>query len=243
MDNKLIKSKRRVQMHGEVFTPKWIVDKMLNYEYLKDEIHNLDSTFLEPSAGEGIFLVEILKMKLKIVEEHFGNTLDQYENFSLYALSTLYGVELLEDNAQKCVINIYEVFKEEYYKHSLKFNIKMKNNVLSSAKVIISSNIAQGNFLTFKTSENKPIIFSEWCRLNTVSKQTKKIRIRRIEYTLQEILKKENKVESNVLRTPNNSKQLSFFEEENINADYNYIDTSICNVYKEEMEIIETEYL
>ena len=51
----LIKSKLRVQKHGEVFTPQWVVDKMLSIPGIKEKAENIFATFLEPSAGEGEF--------------------------------------------------------------------------------------------------------------------------------------------------------------------------------------------
>ena len=45
----LIKSKKRVADHGEVFTPDWLVEAML--DLVKDETERLDSRFLEPACG------------------------------------------------------------------------------------------------------------------------------------------------------------------------------------------------
>ena len=60
----IIKSKKRVQKHGEVFTPQRIVKMMLDQPGIKEACESLTATFLEPSAGEGAFLVEILTRKL-----------------------------------------------------------------------------------------------------------------------------------------------------------------------------------
>ncbi len=72
-DEKLIKSKERVQQHGEVFTPQWMVKKMLDVEGIKQACENIDATFLEPAAGDGNFLVAILERKLKSVTDHFSS--------------------------------------------------------------------------------------------------------------------------------------------------------------------------
>ena len=69
LNEEIIKSKLRVQKHGEVFTPKRIVNKMLDIPEIKEACENLTTTFLEPSAGEGAFLVEILERKLKMVSD------------------------------------------------------------------------------------------------------------------------------------------------------------------------------
>ena len=69
MKEEIIKSKIRVQKHGEVFTPKRIVNKMLDIPEVKDACENLTATFLEPAAGEGASLVAILERKLNMVSE------------------------------------------------------------------------------------------------------------------------------------------------------------------------------
>ena len=66
MAERLIKSKARVRSHGEVFTPKRIVKLMLDQPGVREASETLDKTFLEPSAGEGAFLVELLKQKMAV---------------------------------------------------------------------------------------------------------------------------------------------------------------------------------
>ena len=66
-NEKIIKSKARVQKHGEVFTPKKVINMMLNQPGINEACKNLTTTFLEPSAGEGAFLVAILNRKLEMV--------------------------------------------------------------------------------------------------------------------------------------------------------------------------------
>ena len=90
-DEKLIKSKERVQQHGEVFTPQWMVKKMLDVEGIKQACENIEATFLEPAAGDGNFLVAILERKLKSVTDHFSS--GHWKTKSLFALSSIYGIE------------------------------------------------------------------------------------------------------------------------------------------------------
>ena len=96
----LIKSKKRVQQHGEVFTPKAIVDAMVTLPGLHDAIIQASTTVLEPSVGEGAFLINILERRLILIAERFPDDLIRFENYALLALSTLYGIELLEDNVK-----------------------------------------------------------------------------------------------------------------------------------------------
>lgn len=46
-DVPLIKSKERVQKHGEVFTPDWMVKKMLSYPEIQEKLQDMHATFLE----------------------------------------------------------------------------------------------------------------------------------------------------------------------------------------------------
>ena len=62
---KLVKSKQRVADHGEVFTPDWMVEAML--DLVKHETERIDSRFLEPACGDGNFLVPVLRRKLAAV--------------------------------------------------------------------------------------------------------------------------------------------------------------------------------
>ena len=55
----LIRSKQRVADHGEVFTPPWMVEAMLNL--VKGETERIDARFLEPACGSGNFLVPVLR--------------------------------------------------------------------------------------------------------------------------------------------------------------------------------------
>ncbi|MED0866758.1 N-6 DNA methylase [Bacillus safensis] len=243
MKEKIIKSKLRVQKHGEVFTPKKTINKMLNIPEIKETCENLTATFLEPSAGEGAFLVEILKRKLKMVSEKHNNDLTSYESYSLFALTTLYGIELLEDNAQTCVMNMFQLYYDNYKEQVRHYNGTIKKKVLDSAKEIISSNIRQGNFLTRKAVDGKPLVFSEWSPVN-LRKTTKNIKIQRTEYTLDEIyesVKKESGM--TISRVEQRNLQLDIFDileiddiEDEIQKEMRYIPVNIINVYKEEME-------
>lgn len=159
MNERIIKSTDRVKDLGEVFTPKKIVDLMLNQPEITAKINDLHATFLEPSAGEGAFLVELLKRKLNVAKAQSKNVKEMQNNF-LLALSTLYGIELMEDNVEMLVMNMSNAFQQIYY-HT--FDLQDQDiKVIKSANVIISANMAQGNALTRKTDTGEPIIFSEW---------------------------------------------------------------------------------
>src|SRR2546421_8329689 len=103
----LFKSKQRVADHGEVFTPAWMVEAML--DLVKDESERIDSRFLEPACGSGNFLVRVLERKLAAVELKFGKSDFERRHYSLLALMSTYGIELLEDNIVECRATLLEV--------------------------------------------------------------------------------------------------------------------------------------
>lgn len=240
-DEKIIKSKYRVQKHGEVFTPKKVINMMLNQPGIKEACENLTSTFLEPSAGEGAFLVVILKRKLQMVAKTHNTNIKEIENYSLLALSTLYGVELLEDNTHACVMNMFQEYYNFYMEQTAKFGARLNNKVIDSAKKIISANIEQGDFLARRKVDGKPIVFSEW---NPIITDTTNIKIERTEYTLDEIYANVQKSAGEIIKKVNINEQISFSE--NMDNDlYNletdtkhlrYVPTDIINLYLEEME-------
>ena len=83
MEENIIKSKERVQKHGEVFTPSWMVQKMLDTPGIREKTADIYATFLEPSAGDGNFLEAILQRKLSAVTRNYDkkNWKTKYHQF------------------------------------------------------------------------------------------------------------------------------------------------------------------
>ncbi|MCP9317916.1 DNA methyltransferase [Lactobacillus helveticus] len=178
MSEKIIKSADRVKNIGEVFTPKKTVNFMLDQPEIKAKVNSLTATFLEPSAGEGAFLVEILKRKLRYAKAQDIGKKDLQNKF-LQVLSTLYGIELMEDNVEMLVMNMVNTFRDAYFKT---FSLEEQNQkILKSANIIISANMAQGNTLTRRTATGNPIVFSEW-------KPIGRSKVQRTEYTFDSIV-------------------------------------------------------
>lgn len=111
-ENKQIKSKKRVAEHGEVFTAEREVKAMC--DLVKDETERLDSRFLEPACGDGNFLVEILSRKLAVLKKQYKKSPSDYEKYSVVAVGSIYGVELLQDNAERCRHRLFEIWNKEY---------------------------------------------------------------------------------------------------------------------------------
>lgn len=200
MAEKIIKSNSRVKNIGEVFTPKRTVDFMLAQPEIKEKVNSLTATFLEPSAGEGAFLVELLKRKLSFATKQSRDVKEMQNNF-LLALSTLYGIEIMEDNVEILVMNMSNTFRDVYFKT---FKPKdQSQKVLKSANVIIAANMAQGDALRRITSTGAPIIFSEW-------KPVGANKVQRTEYTFDDIIEDNGPTGS----VRDKEKQLSLFGED-----------------------------
>lgn len=159
----LMKSKRRVQKHGEVFTPQWVIDKMIAIPGIKEKTEDIFATFLEPSAGEGAFLLAIEEMKLRFVTDNYSK--DIWGLYALWALSSIYGIELLEDNLAAARQNMLELFAD-YYELVFGAPLSKKSDLYKSARTVIWANVVQGDTLTRKNLLGKQIIFSHWERVS-----------------------------------------------------------------------------
>ena len=166
-DGDLIKSKNRVQKHGEVFTPKWIVKKMLATPEIQDKIHDLHATFLESSAGEGAFLTEVLHQKLNYVDD--TSKKKEWQVNALWALMSIYGIEYLEDNLFKARQAMTDVLINHYQNFFPK-ELSGKTEFFRSANLVIKLNVVQGDTLKYKQRSCNPIIFNEWKMVNNDEK-------------------------------------------------------------------------
>lgn len=166
---KLIKSKSRVRKHGEVFTPDWMVKKMLSEPAIQENIKDIRATFFEPSVGEGAFVTEILHQKLNYVDE-ISSKGDWVEN-ALWVVASIYGIELLTDNLIIAKQNLVEVLIEHYQNFYQK-ELSNNTDLYKSARYIIDNNIVQGNALTYLNNSNNLIVFSEWEKRGDKVKQS-----------------------------------------------------------------------
>ncbi len=153
----------RVTQYGEVLTPSHIVSAML--DMVKQETERIDSRFLEPACGTGNFLVEILRRKLSVVENHYRKSQIEYERYAVLAVSSIYGIDILEDNSEACRQRLFELFNAAY---SRLFKEKAKEPCRQTVRYILKRNIVHADALSLKTvGENpQPIVFSEWSLVN-----------------------------------------------------------------------------
>tara|TARA_B100000678_G_scaffold249153_1_gene223360 strand:+ start:1554 stop:2204 length:651 start_codon:yes stop_codon:yes gene_type:complete len=149
----LIKSKQRVADHGEVFTPPWLVEKML--DLVKGETERIDSRFLEPACGSGNFLAPILQRKLAAVELKFGKSDFEKRHHALLGLMCCYGIELLADNIAECRANMLEVFADY-------LALDADDDLYRAASYVLSLNLVHGDAMTMRAIDDAPIRVVEW---------------------------------------------------------------------------------
>jgi hypothetical protein len=149
----LFKSKKRVADHGEVFTPPWMVEAML--DLVKGETERIDSRFLEPACGSGNFLIRILQRKLTAVELKFGKSDFEKRHYALLATMCTYGIELLADNITECRANILEVLAEY-------LALEESDELYRAGFYVLSQNLVHGDAMKMCTSNGGPITFAEW---------------------------------------------------------------------------------
>ena len=131
-----IKSRQRVTEHGEVFTAEREVKAMC--DLVKQETERIDSRFLEPACGTGNFLTEILARKLSVVKSEYGRSPLEYEKYSLLAVSSLYGVDIMADNVETCRERLFKQWDKQYRSVCKK---ECNDDTRKSVRFILSRNI------------------------------------------------------------------------------------------------------
>ena len=181
---KQVKSKERVADHGEVFTAEREVKAMC--DLVEEHCDNVDSKFLEPACGDGNFLAEILDRKLARVKKNARTDTTEWEWLSVRAVASLYGVDIMQDNAEECRQRLFKKWDTAYKKACKK---DCNEETREAVRYILSKNIICGNALTMMcVDENqqdteKYIVFSEH---NTSGK---KYMLKRRDYRLDVLLK------------------------------------------------------
>ena len=201
MSERQVKSRKRVADHGEVFTAQREVNAML--DLVKQETERIDSRFLEPACGDGNFLAEILRRKLAAVKARYGRSAADYEKYAVMAVTSIYGVELLQDNVLACRERLFEIWDAEY---TANCKGECTDECRAAVRCILARNILCGNALTLKQVDaagqdtEAPIIFSEWVFTGRSS-------VRRSDYRL-DVLMGENRDARNY------NTQISLFDAE-----------------------------
>ncbi len=154
-----IVSKKRVADHGEVFTSQREVNAML--DLVKHETQRIDSHFLEPACGTGNFLAEILNRKLGVVGSRYRQSPTELERYTLLAVTSIYGIDLLLDNVTECRRRLLDIVKKQFVG-------LLSEELLKSIQFVLQRNIIHGDALSLQTvgDQPQPIIFSEWSLVN-----------------------------------------------------------------------------
>jgi len=157
VENSQIVSRQRVADHGEVYTNEREVNAML--DLVKAETERIDSRFLEPACGNGNFMVEILRRKLRVVTARYGRNSGEWAERAVCAVSSAYGIDILADNVEASRRRLFEVFAEAAKRAHVS-----DERVFQSVKYVLSRNILHGDALTLMTvgDSPQPIVFSEW---------------------------------------------------------------------------------
>lgn len=125
---KLIKSRERVNKFAEVYTPMRIVRDMC--DMMPDAWESIDKTFLEPTCGNGNFLVEIFKRKLKLCKD---------VSDGLIALRCIYGIDIQPDNVEESRQRLFDMFVNAFPTATLAD--------IMAAEMILENNIICGDSL------------------------------------------------------------------------------------------------
>ncbi|MCA0269492.1 MAG: N-6 DNA methylase [Bacteroidetes bacterium] len=149
----LIKSRQRVADHGEVFTPPWMVNAML--DLVQQETERIDARFLEPACGSGNFLAEVLRRKLAAVDQKYRASEFERRHYALLGLMCIYGIELLADNIAECRDNLLEILAQH-------LRVDSGDDLYRAAAFVLEHNLVHGDALTMRTHLDAPIVFAEW---------------------------------------------------------------------------------
>jgi len=170
------RSRQRIIDHGEVFTPPELVNDML--DLVTHECERIDSRFLEPACGDGNFLAEVLRRKLRTADKNHPRNRARWERDAILCLCSLYGIDLLPDNVAACRDRLLSIVEEA---HIARFEEPLPTSGRGAAAYILSTNIIQGDALSLQAGDGPPIIFPEWSALNGMM-------LKRRDYTFRELL-------------------------------------------------------
>jgi hypothetical protein len=157
---RLIKSKDRVRDVGEVFTPDYLVERML--DLYPSDAWQPEKNWLEPTCGNGQFILAVLRRKLKA-----GSTL-------LQALNTTFGADVMKDNVSECHARIYAEMAIPYWTEHKITGEQFKEERLQAACLVESNirhtkNSLQEDFLHWQHFSDTSQRFQDQVRLSVES--------------------------------------------------------------------------
>lgn len=135
-------------------------------DLVKRETERIESRFLEPACGTGNFLVEILRRKLAVVDARYKRSRHEWERNAVVAVSSVYGIDIQEDNVQECRDRLFAIFWEFYER---RFRQRVRHECRETVRYLLGRNIIWGDALRLTQGDRQdgqPIVFSEWSPLN-----------------------------------------------------------------------------
>lgn len=136
------KSRQRIREQGEVFTQRREVDAIL--DLMPDAFEEIDTRFLEPSAGNGNFLVAILERKIALISEaKHGHSRNWYQYSLIRCLASIYSVDIDEENVLEARKRLTHLLLQAVNRSGQKLHSKFRKSIAA----ILSSNIVWGNAL------------------------------------------------------------------------------------------------
>jgi len=170
-----IKSMDRVASYGEVYTNDSEVKNMVNL--VADEAERLESKFLEPACGNGNFLIEVLLRRFNLLKSRYRKNQLDFDIHLFIAVSSIYGIDILEDNIEECQERLLSLCEKNYMKL---FNA-MEDDLKNTLKFILSKNILCGDAINLTTKNGEPILFTEWSFIG-------ELKVKRREYKFNDLL-------------------------------------------------------
>lgn len=181
-DERLVRSQQRVRELGEVFTPRRIVQKMLDLLPADTWEPHPSATFLEPSAGDGNFLVAIYDRKAKVVLARAaegrlpaGDDAHAIQFHLLEALASIYAVDISEENVFGGTEEHPLGSRERLLAHVTHWHSEatgkppaQNSRFLKAARRIVEWNLIVGNMLPVNPdgspsgTDDIPLIEYEW---------------------------------------------------------------------------------
>ena len=161
-DEGLVKSSERVRDAGEVFTPFDIIEDMLDQLPADAWSHRPSKTYLEPSCGNGRFLVVVLYRKFAALKDVLNSEFSEIvkATYALEALASIYGIDISEDN----ILGHEDVNSDgarkrllEHFSHLCldHFDTVYLERLTAAAEWILEHNVLVGNMLD-SDSKGKP---------------------------------------------------------------------------------------
>lgn len=152
-----------VKQYGEVYTPDSIVNSMLDLVDENNDKDYISTTYLEPTCGDGQFLIRILYRKLLKVKEL---PIEQRPLALIKAVASIYGVEIQSDKVDIARARMYrmiiglEVNTFDINKDNIQISVDIgidftkQDKLLDSITYILEHNIICGNMLDKDSNES-----------------------------------------------------------------------------------------